>query len=131
MAQFQRPVIAPVDAGTVSAPLVAAAKGPDPEAMNRALQAAMPALASCFEGIPTGSISVKFDAEPSGRARAVRVSGASERTDGCIRRTLVSIPLPSFEGSAPVEMDFPLTVANRPTTSVQRTTEVRAQAAPL
>ncbi len=93
--------------------------------MNRALQAAMPALAGCFQsgGSNAGTVNVRFDAEPSGRARGVRVSGADARADSCIRSTLLTLALPTFEG-APVEVDLPLTLTARDTPPTQHAADL-------
>lgn len=114
-----------VDAGAVSAPIAEAPKGPPPDAMNKALQLAMPALARCFQGRGGGgTVNVRFEAEPSGRARGIRISGADDRAESCIRSTMLTVALPSFDGPAPVEVDFPMTLAARDAPPVEHAVEV-------
>lgn len=89
-------------------------KGLKREDLDKALQAVMPSLAPCFQGggsAPT--VSVKFEADPSGQAKNVSVTGASSDAQRCVTSAISGLRLPVFEGKA-VGVDFPLTVYQPP-----------------
>jgi hypothetical protein len=77
------------------------------EDLNRAIDAVMPGFAGCFQGgpAPGGPVGLAFDADPSGRAQNVRVSGAGAEAQKCITGALAGLRLPAFAGpSVPVEI---------------------------
>jgi hypothetical protein len=85
----------------------------DPKGLKRAdlgdaMQRAMPSLAPCL-GAAGGNVGLSFDADPDGRARNIKVNGASPSVERCVSDTLVRLKLPTFEGKA-VPVQFPLDV---------------------
>jgi hypothetical protein len=90
-------------------------KGLKREDINGALQAALPALAGCFQGSNAPpSIGLAFDAEPDGRASNIHVTGATPDGERCVSATLGSVKLPVFEGRS-VPVQFPISVYRPPT----------------
>jgi hypothetical protein len=70
------------------------------EALQKALDGAMPAFAACFDGSQGSmSVSLSFDADPGGKASNLRVSGGGG----------AGLALPTFSGSA-VPVHFPLSI---------------------
>ncbi len=85
-------------------------KGPKREELSRALDGALPGLGRCFDGGgAAGSVGLAFEVEPSGRASGIKVTGASEAAERCVREAVGAVRLPTFEGK-PVPVQFPLTV---------------------
>jgi hypothetical protein len=78
--------------------------------LQRALDGALPGLASCFQGSSgaTGA-GLAFDADPSGRARGIKVTGVAPETERCITNIITGVRLPDFSGNA-VPVQFPLTI---------------------
>jgi hypothetical protein len=85
-------------------------KGLQREDLSRAMNGVLPSLANCFQepGGPSG-VGLSFEADPSGKARNIKVTGGSAAAQGCVSTTLAAVRLPSFEGK-PVPVDFPLSV---------------------
>lgn len=79
------------------------------EDLRRALDGAMAGLATCFGSEPGGGAGLSFDADPSGKAANVKVTGASPAATACISNQLAGIKLPAFAGKA-VPVEFPLSV---------------------
>jgi hypothetical protein len=79
------------------------------EQIGTALQQALPSLAPCLQGAPGASVGLSFDADPQGRARNIKVSGASPDAERCVSTALAQVKLPEFAGKA-VPINFPLTV---------------------
>jgi hypothetical protein len=52
-------------------------------------------------------VSVSFEADPSGKPSLVRVGGAPQDAERCIRNVVQDIRFPSFEGKG-VQVDLPL-----------------------
>ena len=78
------------------------------ETLNRSIQGAMGALASCFTNITQDPmVAVSFEADPSGRPSLVRVNGAPPDAERCIRNVVQDMRFPSFEGKG-VQIDLPL-----------------------
>lgn len=98
-------------------------RGPKPEELNRAVNEAMGRLAGCFQGGRGGSIDVKFDAEPTGKAANIRVYGASDEARTCVEQTLAGVRLPTFDGPS-VAVDFPMNVTTSVTGGQRRTETV-------
>jgi hypothetical protein len=79
------------------------------EALNSAVQGTMASLATCFSpSAQNPMVAVSFEADPSGRASLVRVSGAPADAERCVRNIVQSMRFPRFEGNG-VHVDFPLT----------------------
>jgi hypothetical protein len=69
----------------------------------------MGSLATCFSpSAENPMVSVSFEADPSGRASLVRVSGAPPDAERCVRMIVQNMKLPRFEGNG-VHVDLPLT----------------------
>lgn len=79
--------------------------------LNRSLEGTLPSLATCFENgsVAGGSVGLSFEADPSGRARNVKVTGAPSAAEKCVNNKMQAVKLPEFEGN-PVTVQFPLTV---------------------
>jgi hypothetical protein len=78
------------------------------ETVNRSIQTAMGALATCFTNVTQDPmVAVSFEAEPSGRPSLVRVNGAPPDAEKCIRSVMQSVRFPAFEGNG-MKVDFPL-----------------------
>jgi hypothetical protein len=82
-------------------------KGPTREALSQALDGVLPAVARCF---PDGaaSVGVSLEADPSGKAANVKVTGAGA-AEGCVRGAVAAVRLPTFEGKA-VPVSFPINI---------------------
>lgn len=100
------------------------------ETLNRSIQGAMGALASCFTNITHDPmVAVSFEADPSGRPSLVRVSGAPPDAEHCIRNVVQNMRFPSFQGKG-VQVDLPLSFhRSRVAGAPQPTSEQQAQAA--
>ena len=100
------------------------------ETLNRSIQGAMGALASCFTNITHDPmVAVSFEADPSGRPSLVRVSGAPPDAEHCIRNVVQNMRFPSFQGKG-VQVDLPLSFhRSRVAGPAQPTGEQQAQAA--
>lgn len=86
------------------------------ETLNRSIQGAMGALASCFASMTEDPmVAVSFEAEPSGHPSLVRISGAPPDAEHCVRNVVQNIRFPSFDGKG-VQVDLPLSF-HRVTTS--------------
>ena len=91
----------------------------DPEGLRRedlqkTLDAALPSLASCFDGaVGSVSVALSFDADPAGKAENIQISGADPTAKSCVSARVKALSLPRFAGKA-VPVHFPI--------SVQRTT---------
>ncbi len=83
------------------------------EDLNNAMQAVIPSLASCFEAAAPPSVTLAFDADPSGAVQNVKVTGASPTAETCVTRSLTAMRLPVFQGKL-VPVTFPLTIYQRP-----------------
>jgi hypothetical protein len=85
-------------------------KGLQREDLGRAMNGVLPSLVNCFQepGAPS-SVGLSFEADPSGKARNIKVTGGSAAAQGCVSSTLGAASLPSFEGKS-VPVDFPLSV---------------------
>jgi hypothetical protein len=80
------------------------------EALQKALDAAMPAFAACFDGSQGSvNVSLSFDADPSGRARNLRISGGGAAAERCVSGVAAGLALPTFTGAA-VPVHFPLSI---------------------
>jgi hypothetical protein len=92
-------------------------KGLQREDLSRVMNGVLPSLADCFKapGEPS-SVGLSFEADPSGKARNVKVTGGSPAAQGCVSSTLAAASLPAFEGK-PVPVDFPLSVQRSPATA--------------
>jgi len=119
-----RPVARPAATTTVSRPNAAPVANPDSlngdpkglkrEDLNNALQAALRDLAACFSGSGAPpAIGLAFDAEPDGRARNIKVTGATPEGERCVSATLARVKLPVFEGK-PVPVNFPISMYRPP-----------------
>jgi hypothetical protein len=98
-----------VDAGPPVNTLNGDPAGLKKEDLRRALDGAMAGLATCFGSEPGGGAGLSFDADPSGKAANVKVTGASPAATACITNQLAGIKLPAFAGKA-VPVEFPLSV---------------------
>jgi hypothetical protein len=79
------------------------------EVLNSTIQGTMGSLATCFSpSAENPMVSVSFEADPSGRASLVRVSGAPPDAERCVRMIVQNMKLPRFEGNG-VHVDLPLT----------------------
>jgi hypothetical protein len=79
------------------------------EILNSTIQGTMGSLATCFSpSAENPMVSVSFEADPSGRASLVRVSGAPPDAERCVRMIVQNMKLPRFEGNG-VHVDLPLT----------------------
>jgi hypothetical protein len=82
--------------------------------LGRALDGALGSLASCFPpGSASGGVSLSFDADPSGRARNVKVAGGGAAAESCVSEKVAALRLPAFEGKA-VPVQFPLSIHSAP-----------------
>ena len=78
------------------------------DTLNRAVQGAMGAFAACFASLTEDPmVSVSFEADPTGKPSLVRVGGAPQDAEHCIRNVVQNIRFPSFEGKG-VQVDLPL-----------------------
>ena len=79
------------------------------EALNSVIQGTMGSLATCFTpSAENPMVAVSFEADPSGRASLVRVSGAPPDAERCVRLRVQNMKFPRFEGNG-VHVDLPLT----------------------
>jgi hypothetical protein len=79
------------------------------EVLNSTIQGTMGSLATCFSpSAQNPMVSVSFEADPSGRASLVRVSGAPPDSERCVRNIVQNMRFPRFEGNG-VHVDLPLT----------------------
>jgi hypothetical protein len=79
------------------------------ETLNVAIQGTMGSLATCFSpSAQNPMVAVSFEADPSGRASLVRVSGAPPDAERCVRNIMQKMRFPRFEGNG-VHVDLPLT----------------------
>ena len=79
------------------------------EVLNSSIQGTMSSLATCFSpSAQNPMVSVSFEADPSGRASLVRVSGAPPDAERCVRNIVQNMSFPRFEGNG-VHVDLPLT----------------------
>jgi hypothetical protein len=102
------------------------------EGLNRSIQGAMGALASCFTNVTQDPmVAVSFEADPSGRPSLVRINGAPPDAERCVRNVVQGIRYPAFEGKG-VQVDFPLSFhrVGRPTQAATPTGEQAGQNAP-
>lgn len=86
------------------------------EDLNNALQGSLPSLAGCFQSEGAGgppSVGLSFDADGTGKAQNIKVTGASREAERCVTRTLTAAKLPTFEGKS-VPVQFPLSVYRQP-----------------
>jgi hypothetical protein len=80
------------------------------EDLQKAIDAVMPTIAACFDGAEgAGSVTVSFDADPSGRPANLKVAGGGAGPEGCVRGVLGGLRLPTFTG-APVPVALPLAI---------------------
>jgi hypothetical protein len=79
------------------------------ETLNSAIQGTMGLLATCFSpSAQNPMVALSFEADPSGRASLVRVSGAPPDAERCVRNVVQNMRFPRFEGDG-VHVDLPLT----------------------
>jgi hypothetical protein len=126
---------APAPRGSPDAAVAAGTLNGDPkglrrEELSRALDGALPNLATCFEtqGGPA-SVGLSFDADPSGGARNVKVTGGGAGAERCVSSALAAARLPAFEGAA-VPVNFPLTIQRSTRTVAAPTPAAPAAPAP-
>jgi hypothetical protein len=101
------PSAAPAQPGAV-ATLNGHPNGITRETLNRSVQGAMGALATCFANVTHDPmVAVSFEAQPDGRPSLVRVKGAPPDAERCIRGVMQRMQLPAFEGKG-VQVDLPL-----------------------
>lgn len=99
------------------------------ETLNRSIQGAMGALASCFTNITHDPmVAVSFEADPSGRPSLVRVAGAPPDAERCIRNVVQGMRFPSFQGKG-VQVDLPLSFHRSRVATPQATGQQPAQPA--
>jgi hypothetical protein len=98
------------DAGPAVDTLNGDPQGLKREALQKALDAAMPSFAACFDG-SQGSVNValSFDVDPSGRASKLRVTGGGAAAERCVSGVTNGLRLPTFAGP-PVPVHFPLSI---------------------
>jgi hypothetical protein len=95
----------------------------------------MPMLSGCLQNASTGSVGITFDADPSGRAQNLKVSGGTPEVDRCVATALSTARIPPFEGR-PIAVQLPLSVKRetlRPAAAAGQplpTTQVPAAAPP-
>jgi hypothetical protein len=78
------------------------------ETLNRSVQGAMGALATCFANVTQDPmVALSFEAQPDGRPSLVRVKGAPPDAERCIRNIVQNVRFPAFEGKG-VQVDMPL-----------------------
>lgn len=86
----------------------------DQAAVNKAVQVATPAMAACLnEGAGSHNVQVSFDADPSGRPRNVKLTGAPPEAERCLVGQVSVLRFPEFDGPA-VAISFPLTTYRPP-----------------
>lgn len=87
------------------------AKKFDRDAVQRAINAQMATFAGCLQDGPPGptTVTIDFEAQPSGRAAGVKISGATARAESCMLRVVLALPIPSFEGT-PEKLSVPVSV---------------------
>lgn len=118
------PATSPAEAAAAPGTLNGDPKGLRRAELQRALDGALPGLASCFRGeSPPGSVGLSFEADPSGKIRNVRVGGGGAEAERCVTSTLAGVRLPAFEGK-PVPVDFPLAIQRG---AVETSSEAPAQ----
>ncbi len=79
------------------------------EELTQAVDVMMAAASGCFPTGTNGSVGVHFDADPSGKARNLSITGADPVDTACLSALVLATKLPSFEGPA-VPVDAPLNV---------------------
>ena len=93
------------------------------DALNRAIQDAVPSMAACFSTqTDPPKVSISFEADPNGRPSLVRVGGSPGNAEYCLRNAVRAIRFPPFEGNG-VQVDLPLNFTREmrpgtPTTTV-------------
>lgn len=85
------------------------AKGLRREELTAAVDAMMAGAAGCFPDGTKGSVGVHFDADPSGKARNLSITGADPVDTACLTALVSAATLPSFEGPS-VPVDAPLNI---------------------
>jgi hypothetical protein len=100
--------VAATPGGSRAATLNGDPNGITRDTLNRSIQGAMGAFAACFSALTQDPmVSVSFEADPSGKPSLVRVGGAPQDAERCIRNVVQDIRFPSFEGKG-VQVDLPL-----------------------
>jgi hypothetical protein len=136
--ESDRPVVARRTAPPDARPAIETLNG-DPnglarEELQKALDAAMPAFARCFESSEGSvNVSLSFDAEPAGEASKLKISGGGAAAERCVSGVVNGLRLPTFSGP-PVPVHFPLSIqaATRPkTAAVPQPASEPARPAPL
>ncbi len=98
------------------------------EALQQVLDAAMPSFAACFDGSQGSlTVSLSFDADPSGRASNLRVQGGGAGPERCVSGVAAGLALPTFSGD-PVPVHFPLSI--RGSTSTPAPAAAKAEPPP-
>ncbi len=77
--------------------------------MQKVLNGTLPSLASCFAAGSGSGAGLTFDADPSGHARNVKVTGVNAETERCVSSIVSGVRLPDFQGAA-VPVQFPLSI---------------------
>lgn len=80
------------------------------EELQKVLDEQMGNLAKCFDNVEVTSVGIYFEADPSGTARGVRVSGAPGGSEGCAKAIITALKFPEFRGS-PVPIDLPIRIS--------------------
>jgi hypothetical protein len=91
------------------------------EDLQNALDGAMDRFSACVDSPGTTRVALSFDADPSGGAQNVKVSGGGASAEKCVASVVAKLSLPKFSGKA-VPVHFPITV--------QRTVTQPAPSAP-
>jgi hypothetical protein len=91
------------------------------EDLQNALDGAMDRFSACVDSTGTTRVALSFDADPSGGAQNVKVSGGGPTAEKCVAAVVTRLSLPKFSGKA-VPVHFPITV--------QRTVTQPAPSAP-
>ncbi len=81
----------------------------------------MDRFSACVDSTGTTRVALSFDADPSGGAQNVKVSGGGAGAEKCVASVVTRLSLPKFSGKA-VPVHFPITV--------QRTVTQPAPSAP-
>jgi hypothetical protein len=117
--------VAPPPAPKPAEPAIETLNG-DPQGLKRedlqnALDGAMDRFSACVDSAGTTRVALSFDADPSGGAQNVKVSGGGASAESCVAAVVTRLSLPKFSGKS-VPVHFPITV--------QRTVTQRAPSAP-
>ena len=80
------------------------------EELQKVLDEQMGDLAKCFDNVEVTSVGIYFEADPSGTARGVRVSGAPGASEACAKNIVTALKFPEFQGN-PVPIDFPIRIS--------------------